>query len=145
MEKNFPKHTPTLWRYIDHELFFGPKWGPCCDATTSRRSSLHRFWHACATLSRPSSKDEWDLSPQGKEDSIQLWPSKVTFRVPVRYLLLLTSLLLLPPKLNQNKQKSLRSCHSVVRALVINQRSRVRLLPGIFFYIDDYENAETFM
>ena len=21
MEKNFPKHTPTLWRYIDHELF----------------------------------------------------------------------------------------------------------------------------
>ena len=26
MEKNFPKHTPTLWRYVDHQLFFGPKW-----------------------------------------------------------------------------------------------------------------------
>ena len=27
MEKNFPNHTPTLWRYQDkHELFFGAKW-----------------------------------------------------------------------------------------------------------------------
>ena len=27
MEKNFPAHTPTLWRYEDVDpLFFGPKW-----------------------------------------------------------------------------------------------------------------------
>ena len=27
MEKNFPHHTPTLWRFQGkHELFFGPKW-----------------------------------------------------------------------------------------------------------------------
>ena len=26
MEENFPAHTPTLWRYGEHELFFGPKW-----------------------------------------------------------------------------------------------------------------------
>ena len=27
MEKNFPNHTPTLWRYQDkHDLFFGAKW-----------------------------------------------------------------------------------------------------------------------
>ena len=27
MEKHFPQHTPTLWRYQGtHELFFGAKW-----------------------------------------------------------------------------------------------------------------------
>ena len=28
MDKHFPAHTPTLWRYQGvHELFFGAKWG----------------------------------------------------------------------------------------------------------------------
>ena len=46
--------------------------------------------------------------------------------------------------LKQTK-KSPCSCSSVVRALVINQRSGVRLPEGTFFDTDDYENADTFM